>query len=173
MKHIGKLIAIVSILGFSASNAVAGGSAGSIGVGAEFLLVDPLDINPVPYGGVSMNYDAGEFHVGGYFYFTDPGGGNDSSTGIGGRFYYHLHSTALSDFGVGGAIGIAFIPDPGDPDSTLTPMRLEPGFQIRSFISTNVALSFAGGITIGVGDDDGVGLTGGVNAFAGVHYYFF
>ena len=66
---------------------------------------------------------------------------------------------------------------------------LEPGFQIRVFLSANVALSFSGGIVIGVADTDGVSLagqtTGGaagnfdavagslaVNGGAGVHYYF-
>ena len=46
-------------------------------------------------------------------------------------------------------------------------------FQIRSFISTNVALSFTGGFVVGLVDDNGFAVDGTPVGVAGVHYYFF
>jgi hypothetical protein len=122
-----------------------------------------LDLN---IGGVSMNYDAGPFHVGGSFGFNDAG----DDFRLGGRFYYHLHSTALSDFSVGGELGFRNF-DGGMGDETQ--MFLQGGLQIRAFVATNVALSFSAGLVVGVIDADSVVVTGQPNALAGVHYYFF
>src|SRR5689334_5911210 len=47
----------------TAGLAHAGGQPGSIGVGAEFQINDLA-------GGASVNYDAGDFHVGGFFGFA-------------------------------------------------------------------------------------------------------
>ena len=153
----------------AASPAFAGGSEGSIGVGAEFNLAAVT----VPFGGVSANYDMGQFHVGGALGFADGGGDDDTYYSIGGRFYYHVHSTAMSDFGVGGELHIASVGD-GDPDTdNLTFMILEPGVQLRAFVASNVALSFSAGIAVGLMDADGFAMTGQVTGGAGVHYYFF
>jgi hypothetical protein len=90
---------LISIIAFAAlvaaaGTASAGGQAGSIGVGAE------TDIRGV--GGLSVNYDVGMFHAGGFLFFSDDAIADDvTQFGVGGRFYYHLHSTAMSDFGVG------------------------------------------------------------------------
>jgi len=140
---------------------MAGGSAGSIGVGAEISTLGAAD--------VSVNYDAGAFHVGGSFGFEDnrPGGPNNYFR-IGGRFYYHLHSTALADFGLGGEVHIE---DAEGPNNTA--VEIAGGFQIRSFISTNVALSFTGGFVVGTADSSGVSVSGTPLAVAGFHYYFF
>ena len=48
-----------------------GGQSGSIGVGAEAQLSG--------LSGASMNYDAGDFHVGAFLGFHDPGGDNDDA----------------------------------------------------------------------------------------------
>ena len=165
MKTILSILAGAALLGAVGSPAFAGGSKGSIGVGAEEQLSG--------LGGISANYDMGEFHVGGFLAFFDGGEDDDTELALGGRFYYHVHSTAMSDFGVGGNLGIASIGD-GDPDmDNPTFVFIEPGFQIRAFIASNVALSFGGGISIGVADADGFVLTGDVTGTAGVHYYFF
>jgi hypothetical protein len=169
----------------SAGVASAGGHAGSIGVGAEYQLSGT--------GGGSVNYDAGQFHVGGFLGFFDPPGANNTVFEIGGRFFWHVHSTAMSDFGLGGNLGIASVPfvnNQGNNDHH-TDVFLEPGFQIRLFLVPNVALSFTGGLVIGVVDASGVAITGqgvaaqginvgpgaptniGFNAGAGIHYYFF
>ena len=86
-----------------ASPALAGGKEGSIGVGAETELNGEV-------AGVSANYDAGQFHVGGVLgYSRDkasaaPMANTVSTFVIGARFFYHVHSAGQADFGVGGAI---------------------------------------------------------------------
>ena len=145
----------------------AGGQEGSIGVGAEFQLSG--------IGGPSLNYDAGAFHVGGSLGFGDNlGGMAPDYFEIGARFFYHVHSTAMSDFGLGGNFGVASV-DSGMPDRA-TLIYIEPGLQVRAFIAANTALSFTAGIVLGVSDADGVAITGQGTGFGlggGVHYYFF
>lgn len=146
--------------------AQAGGQEGTIGVGAEF------QINGFT-GGPSVNYDAGAFHVGGFFSFADDDGPDNTLWSLGGRFYYHAHSTAMADFGVGGSIGILSFPEPGAPDpDRQTGIFLEPGIQTRLFLAANVAVSASAGIVIGVADADGVAIDG-QTITAGLHYYFF
>jgi hypothetical protein len=159
----------------------AGGQAGSIGLGAE------ADLNGL--GGASLNYDGGVFDAGGFFGYLrlDQAGMTSSAWNLGGRFFYHIHKTGSSDFGLGGALAFISIPPGVVGAARVTPVFLEPAFQIRLFIVPNVAVSFMGGLSIGLGDahtttitaqDLGVtrfdpngviGLVGG----AGVHYYFF
>ena len=169
------------IVAMTASVASAGGQAGSLGVGAEYQLSG--------VGGASLNYDAGQFHLGGFLGFRDPAGPDNTLFEIGGRFYYHLHSTAMSDFGLGGTLGIASVPVGGMMNNNRnTDVYLEPGFQIRVFLASNVALSFSTGIVIGLIDASDVAITGqavggsvvdfgGGNVIftggAGIHYYFF
>jgi len=169
------------VIAATAGVASAGGQTGSIGVGAEYQLSG--------LGGASVNYDAGQFHVGGYLGFFDPAGPSNTLFEIGARFFYHMHSTAMSDFGLGGGFGLASVPVGGGMTNTRnTDVFLEPGFQIRVFLASNVALSFTGGLVIGVIDASNVAITGqGIggsvvdfgggnvvfNAGAGIHYYFF
>ena len=157
----------LAVLLVGAGAASAGGSKGSIGIGGEAQLNGNL-------GGLSANYDAGEFHVGGFLGFSDDGGEDDTDVAIGARFYYHIHSSAMADFGVGGSIGLGFIGDrmPG-MDENATIMFLEPGLQARAFVASNVALSFTGGLTLGLADAEGVAVTAQPVGSAGVHYYFF
>ena len=164
--------------------AQAGGQEGTIGVGAEFQMNGLV-------GGPSLNYDAGKFHAGAMFGFrrVDQGGQANTETDIGARFYFHIHSTAMSDFGVGGMLGIASVPvggGMGGNPTRQTDVFLEPGFQIRLFVASNVALSFAAGLSIGLSDatttaiaGQGIGISTstrqsiGLDGGAGVHYYFF
>ncbi len=168
-----------------ASPALAGGKEGSIGVGAEAELNGQV-------AGVSMNYDAGLFHVGGVLGYgrTKPDNAPSGTSAttifvIGARFFYHVHSTGAADFGVGGAVGLADVPTGATTHNTH--LFIEPGFQIRAFITPNVALSFGGGIVIGTVDANSIGIGGGStsvsagnNSFSlglegilGAHYYFF
>jgi hypothetical protein len=146
----------------------AGGQPNSIGVGAE------LQISGV--GGLSINYDAGKFHAGGFFGYFDPQGANNSTVDVGGRFFFHIASTAMSDFSLGGSLGIENANDAGNPNNRHTDVFIEPSFQIRAFIVPNVALSFTGGIVIGAADISELDLTsntsGRVTGMAGIHYYF-
>jgi len=173
------------VLALASTPAFAGGQEDSLGIGAEYMM------NGLS-GGVSVNYDLGKMHFGGFLGYFDNGdemGEDDTSDyTLGGRFFYHVHSTAMSDFGVGGALG--FYSDEargggGDADRN-TYIFIEPGVQIRAFIAANIALSFnlglvfatqdaealaIGGGEIGRGNDGGIGSV--VTGSAGIHYYFF
>jgi hypothetical protein len=164
----------------AAGSASAGGTEGSIGVGAEFALNGET-------GGISVNYDAGKFHVGGFVGIFDGGGNNDTDYTLGGRFFYHVGKTAMSDFGIGGTLAFRSRDGQGPMnDQRDTHMYLEPSFQIRLFLASNVALSFTAGIVIGLVDaQDSYGISLGgphvdganngvsvVTGSAGIHYYF-
>ena len=112
--------------------------------------------------------------MGGFLGFSDPAGANNTTVDIGGRFFFHVASTAMSDFSVGGGLGIESAYDnPGNPMSARhTDLYIEPSFQIRMLIVSNVALSFTGGISIGTVDASEVNITGDVSGQAGLHYYF-
>lgn len=148
----------------SIGTARAGGQPNSIGVGAE------LQISGV--GGLSVNYDAGRFHAGGFIGYFDPQGPNNSTVDVGGRFFFHIASTAMSDFSLGGSIGIENANDANNPNNRHNDVFIEPSFQIRMFVVPNVALSFTGGISIGTGDVSTVEVSAQAVGIAGVHYYF-
>jgi hypothetical protein len=164
MPRMNKTLLAAIIVFASAGTASAGGVAGSFGVGAEFQLSG--------IGGLSANYDAGKFHVGGFIGYFDPAGGNNTTVDIGGRFFFHIASTAMSDFSVGGGLGIQSTYQPLGMNNRVTNLFLEPSFQIRAFLASNVALSFTGGIEIGTVDASEVNITGNVIGEAGIHYYF-
>ncbi|MBA3458593.1 MAG: hypothetical protein H0T46_01420 [Deltaproteobacteria bacterium] len=175
MKNTTRIAALVLMATTGVANA--GGSEGSLGVGAEFMLSGfSFGGSPtgggtsVGLGGPSLNYDAGAFHVGGFLAVLDPGGANNTTIEFGGRFYYHVHSTAMADFGIGGTIGVLNY-DMGDDRGTA--LFIEPGFQMRVFLQANVALSLGAGLAIGAADADGVALIGDAAGSAGFHYYFF
>ena len=177
-----KTTLFVALLLAAGGVAHAGGQSGSFGVGVEG------DLNGL--GGLSASYDGGKFDADaflGYVHFDEGGGMSTSLTEVGGRFFYHLHSTAMSDFGVGGGLALASVPG-GMGAARSTPIFLEPGFQIRLFLASNVALSFMGGLSIALGDarvtqlagqslgNSALDFGGGIVALsgvAGVHYYFF
>jgi hypothetical protein len=168
-KNLGFLL-VFALVTASAGTAAAGGQAGSFGVGVETDLLGS--------GGLSLNYDAGRFHTGGFLGYSSDGGivggGGDDLLQFGGRFYYHLHSTAMSDFSVGTSLGLAFV-DQGQGNDNLSVLYLQPGFQIRLFLSSNVAFSAAAGLGIATLDVDTVvlGTRGNLFAGLGLHYYFF
>jgi hypothetical protein len=175
MKNTTKLAALVLMAIAGVANA--GGSEGSIGVGAE-AMVGTVGIGggvgggsiSFPLGGPSINYDAGKFHVGGFLGILDPSGPDNTTIEIGGRFFYHVHSTAMTDFGIGGSLGM-FNYDKGTDRGTA--ILIEPGFQIRVFLQANVALSLGAGLAIGAADAEGIELIGNFAGNAGFHYYFF
>lgn len=152
----------------AASAAHAGGQAGSIGVGTEYTLSG--------IGGVSVNYDAGQFHVGGSLGYADRAGPDNSQFLIAGRFFYHVHHSAFADFSLGGQIGLDSAPPAMPNGKRATNLFIEPGFEIRAFLSSNVALSANGGFIIGTADAsefDIGGSTTGVAGGFGIHYYFY
>lgn len=146
----------------------AGGSPNSLGVGTEAVFTG---LGDDALGGISANYDMGQLHFGGYLGVADPAGADNTSLQLGGRFFYHLHSSAMADFGVGGTLAYANVPAGAGEKADL--VYLVPGLQIRAFIASNVALSFSSGIALGLGDADGVAVNGQLTSSAGIHYYFF
>jgi hypothetical protein len=156
----------LALVAAAAGTASAGGQSGSLGVGAE------LDLSR--NGGPSLNFDGGLFHAGGYLAFNN----NDSETrfALGGRFFYHLHSTAMSDFGVGGTLTIENVNPDGEGADSQTNFYIIPGAQIRAFLSSNVAVSGGLGLAIAAGDasdGEGISLQGDIAGTFGFHYYFF
>ena len=168
MSKISLLVSMI-VLGLAGA-AHAGGQAGSIGVGAEYQLSGG--------GGLSVVYDAGLFHVGGMVGFDDPQGANNTVFELAGEFYYHVHHSAFADFGLGGSLGFDSVPvvAPMGTNQRNTEVYLEPGFQIRAFLSSNVALSATAGLVIGTVDASRVAITGqnvGAAGGVGIHYYFY
>jgi hypothetical protein len=163
------LLVSMIVLGLAGA-AHAGGQAGSIGVGAEYQMSGG--------GGLSVVYDAGLFHVGGMVGFDDPAGANNTVFQLAGEFYYHVHHSAFADFGLGGSLGFDSVPvvAPMGTNQRNTNVFLEPGFQIRAFLSSNVALSATAGLVIGTVDASRVAITGqnfGAAGGVGIHYYFY
>ena len=151
--------------------ASAGGQPGSIGVGAEFQLngtrrrVGELRRRRVPRRRLPWLPRSATV-------------ADNTCSSIGGRFYYHVHSTAMSDFGLGGSLGIleppaggvaeqrsatptvprAGLPDPRVPrgerrDSARPDRHLDRSSSMRQSASTDRPVR--------------------PSPAAGIHYYFF
>jgi hypothetical protein len=149
----------------AASGASATGN--SIGIGVLTTLGGALTGFP---GAISVDYDAGQFNAGGFVAVVDDDGDDNFGFLVGGRFFYHVAKSSYGDFGVGGSLAI--VNQATGPDDSATALFIDPGFQIRAFVASNVALVFAGGITIGAADAGGIALGGQLSGSAGVHYYF-
>ena len=131
--------------------------------------------------GPQVAYDFGVWHVEGLLGFDhrdiggapNPPGQTTFDFGVSG--WYHLHVGENSDFSVGGGFG--FVNLSRSPGGSANATVLEPGIQVRAFITPNVALHGRVGISFVFGDDTGiltphVGLGGElVNGF-GFTYYF-
>lgn len=150
----------------ASSTAMAGGSKGSIGVGADI----PLAGGVLPEA--SVDFDGGAFHVGGGLGIQNPEGPNNTEVDFSGHFWFHVASTAMSDFSVGGDILFQSIGN-GPANGTSTDVFLDPGAQIRAFLASNVALSLTIGLSVGVGDNTDLFFGARPTADAGFHYYFF
>ncbi len=122
--------------------------------------------------GVSVAYDAGQFHIDSMLFARDLGP-TPASYGLGLRFWWHLFSASAADLSVGGGIGFMHITKNTDI------VNIDAGAQIRAFIVSNVALSAASGLSIVTGDADAWQLggqsptgTAGIFGTIGIHYYF-
>jgi hypothetical protein len=156
------------VIAAAAGAAHASPEAGSFGLGAEFQLSG--------LGGVSGTYDAGAFHAGLALGLADKDAAGDTVFQVAGRFFWHVAGSAQADFSLGGSVGLETVTIPAMAmmnSTTDVNVYIEPGFQIRAFIVPHVALSFTGGISIGVAHDSTVVITGqGLDGEAGVTYYF-
>jgi hypothetical protein len=135
-----------------------------IGVGVMVPLISPLS-------GASLAFDGGPWHAEGVLGMFKNGGGapaNRLSVIVGGRFWWHIHNTANSDFSLGGGLSY-YHNGPSGNDGLL----IDGGAQLRAFLTSNVAASFTVGLGIATVDYDQLGLGGNFIGTAGIHYYFF
>ena len=144
----------------SASGSSAGGG---IGVGVEATLTG--------LAGAALVYDAGTFRIDGVLGFASRG---DTDFFLAGRFWYVLHTGDNSDFAIGGGLGIVD-DDNGGPmgDNDDIDIHIEAGAQIRAFLTSNVALSAAGGFGFILDEgDDFLGFGGQLMGTMGMTYFF-
>jgi hypothetical protein len=131
--------------------------------------------------GPQVDYDFGAFDISALLAFDhrDAAGGPNPPTvttfdfGVSG--WYHLHTGENSDFSVGGGFGIEN--QSVSPGGSNTSTVLEPGVQMRVFLTPNVALQARLGFSLVFGDTTAkqsphIGIAGQtVNGF-GFTYYF-
>ncbi len=166
------LALVLAVPALVASPAAANDSVG-LGVGVESSLAVPDGLGAVS-NGAAVTYQAGQFHVQGMLGFHDNG---STVVNLGGRFMWHMHSTATSDFSLGGGLGIINVDNAGPGDDGSTFIALELGGQIRAFVTPNVSLNAMLGIAYLMVDeeagDDLLGLTGNLVGGFGATYFFF
>src|SRR5690606_10157338 len=151
--------------------------ASGIGVGVEAMITSgAFDVAPGPgfnlrgIGGPAVVYQAPNFHVDGIVHFSSNGA---TSLGVGGRFFYELHSTQASDLSIGGGLGFLNV-EVGDDSETA--IHFEVGAKIRAFLAPSVAVNASVGFGFISGDffeDDPLFLTGQLLGTVGMAYFFF
>ena len=123
--------------------------------------------------GPAVTYQTPQFHIDGILNF---GSQDDTTTvGVGGRFFYELHSTQASDLSIGGGLGFFHINidnDPGD-DYSETLIQFEVGAKIRAFLAPSVCLNGSVGMGLISGDFDHNEFTGQILGGVGATYFFF
>ena len=130
--------------------------------------------------GPQADYDFGAFDISALLAFDHRNGGGAPPPGVttfdfGVSGWYHLHTGESSDFSVGGGFGIEN--QSTSPGGSITSTVLEPGVQMRVFITPNVALQARLGFSLVFGDatpkqSPHIGIAGQtVNGF-GFTYYF-
>ncbi len=151
----------------AASSPSAGAPLGSaIGVGVHAMLSGPV--------GPAIVYNGGRFHIEGILGFTDVE--DASSMAIAGRGWFHVHESPGASLSVGGGIGFMNAEmDTGVPGSSVdtSVTVLEGGAQVRFFVTRNVALSAALGLSILAGDADAITIGGQLTGGLGVTYFIF
>lgn len=148
----------------TASGSGGGGAASGFGLGAMAMLTGPL--------GGAVIYDPGQFHVEGIVGFDSNG---VTTIALGGRFWYHLHTSTAADFSLGGGLGfLSTEEDDGfGMSEDVTTIHVEGGGQLRVFVVPNVALSATAGLAVVTGDEqDFVAVTGQLIGDVGVSYFF-
>ena len=136
---------------------------GQFGLGIADTLGGPTGINGV--------FDGGPWHAEVTLSLASTGpGDNTSRFNLGGHGWFHLHSGASSDFSVGGGLSYERIDPPGPASGSVVGIDL--GFQIRAFVTSNVAVSATGGLQVLTGDDDGFVLGGQPVGAFGLTYFF-
>jgi hypothetical protein len=137
--------------------------ASGIGVGVESLLSGP--------SGPTVVYQAENWHAEGILGVFDRA---NTTVLLAGRYYYQIHSGDLSDFSVGGGLGVLNTDTPGMGGGDETDIHVELGAKIRVFMAPNVALSSSLGLAI-IADDanDTAIIAGRLQGTMGITYFFF
>ena len=138
------------------------GSHGKLGVG----VVSYLTPQAGGVSGLSLVYEPGPWHIDTLIGFND----NPNTIRLGGRFWFHVHSTGSADLSVGAGVGYVHQSMNGASADFLS---IQAGGLIRVWLASNVALGLAGGLAVGAAYADGYNI-GAVDfiSSAGVHYYF-
>jgi hypothetical protein len=139
------LVAAALAAGLLAARPARAGEGRDMGIGATKTLAG--------LNAATFVYDTDKFHIVGMLGFlnaaVDPGQ-DVTAYNIGGQFLYHLHTTANSDFSLGGGLGVINV----NAGPSTTNFTIEGLAQIRVFLVSNVALSASLGLLIDVGDGD-------------------
>jgi opacity protein-like surface antigen len=150
--------------------AAAAPARGGLGIGIASMLRGPSGLNIV--------FDGGRWHADAILGIagddgTGPGFGGFSGTTIdlGARGWFHLHNSTNADFSLGGGLGFQLLDPDGAPE-TVNVITIDIGAQIRAFLTSNVALSAFGGLTVLAGDADGFALDGQFVGALGLTYFF-
>lgn len=156
-----------------------GSEASGLGVGVQAMLTafdDAVEVAPDVFvafpnlAGPAVTYQTPQFHIDGILTYGDSDG--LTALGVGGRFFYELHSTQASDLSVGGGIGFMNI-DVGDDSDTA--IHFEAGGKIRAFLAPAVAVNASVGLGYisGFGDRDFILFGGQLVGTLGITYFFF
>ena len=159
--------------------AAQGSDASGIGVGVqamlaafddEFAIGTDVFVAIPPLAGPTVTYQTPQFHIDGILSYGD----SDAVTtmGLGGRFFYELHSTQASDLSVGGGLGFLNV-DFGDESDTA--ILFEAGGKIRAFLAPSVAFNASVGLGYisGLGEQDLILFGGQLLGTIGISYFFF
>jgi hypothetical protein len=119
--------------------------------------------------GLNLVFDGGPWHAEGLLFLSGIEG--DSRIDLGARGWFHLHSTTNADFSVGGGLGIDRW-DPSGDNNTRTVVGIDLGFNIRAFVTSNVAVGAFGGLRVATGDRDGFQLGGTPLGAFSLTYFF-
>ncbi len=142
-------------LGMGSASAASG-----IGIGVESMLSGP--------SGPTLVYQAPSYHVEAIVGVFDRA---NTTVLVAGRFYYQLHAGALSDFSLGGGIGLL---NTDSDTGSQNDAHLELGAKIRVFLAPNVALSSSLGVAMVLDQaSDSAILAGRLQGTMGITYFFF
>jgi hypothetical protein len=161
------VVAACASLGVAGSAHAETPAHGQFGLGIADTLGGPTGLNGV--------FDAGVWHA-----ELTMGLSSSNSTSridLAGHGWFHLHTGASSDFSVGGGLSMDRLDPPGDRpagggSNAVTTIGIDLGFQIRAFLTANVAISATGGLSVLTGDGDGF-VFGGQPIGAFSFTYFF
>jgi hypothetical protein len=167
-----------TLLALPRTAAAQGSEASGLGVGVQAMLAafdDEFAVGDVFFeipalAGPAVTYQTPKFHIDGILSYGD----SDALTtlGLGGRFYYELHSTQASDLSVGGGLGFLNV-DFGDESDTA--ILFEAGGKIRAFLAPSVAFNASVGLGYisGLGEQDLILFGGQLLGTIGISYFFF